>query len=119
MQPEITPQLTEQLVQCSIESEQAPVATILRGYRLQEQLAVVAVAMERRSRSVLCLDLAHLTGALTVAAVQKMLQLAIRETRLYQGCPAIYTPENIVEHFPLLWDWLAHELRYRPGRWCS
>lgn len=115
VQPEITPQLTEQLVQCSIESEQAPVATILRGYRLQEQLAAVSRAMERRSRSVLCLDLAHLTGALTVAAVQKMLQLAIRETRLYQGCLAIYAPENIVEHFPLLWDWLAHELRYLAG----
>lgn len=115
VQPEIMPQLAEQLVQCCIESEHAPVATILRGCRLQEQLAVVGRAMEKRSRSVLCLDLAHLTGALTVAAVQKMLQLAIRETRLYQGCLAICAPENIVEHFSVLWDWLAHQLHCLAG----
>ncbi|WP_342323021.1 ATP-binding protein [Kosakonia sp. BYX6] len=108
--PDLTSGLTDKLLQCCLESEEAPVVTVLRGPNTQEQLTSIARAMGMRSKQVLSLDLTHLAEGLRVETVQKVLRLAIREVRLNDGCLAISSAERLVATYPLLWDWLAQML---------
>ncbi len=108
--PDLTADLTEKLLQCCLESEEAPVVTVLRGHNTQEQLTAIARAAGMRSKQVLSLDLTHLAEGLRVDTVQKTLRLAIREVRLNDGCLAINCADRLVTLYPLLWEWLAQML---------
>ncbi len=108
--PDLRPELTETLLQCCLESEAAPVVTVLRGHNEAEQLSAIAGAVSMRSRRLLSLDLTHLAEGMRLESVQKILRLAIREVRLNHGCLTIGSADRLVILYPLVWEWLAQTL---------
>lgn len=108
--PDLSPDLTEKLLQCCLESEAAPVVTVLRGHNTQEQLSAIARAVSMRSKRVLRVDLTHLAEGMRTDMVQKILRLALRETRLNNGCLAVESADRLVTLYPLVWEWLGHTL---------